>query len=180
MERTLNLESQFKKGSTHKWKYGIKVLESLLKWGPYDPQLQSLPSKKISLKLLKKGIIVSTNRHLMHLSQLEEPKLTTPLINWMLDLQHRGKIRVHQCAVSIPRIRCIPTLKLRKIKEKWTLLHSKQVTSRKVKERWTLLQSKQVTSRDTGSVPIVVKVETITAEEFENIPSCSNVSPQWN
>ena len=161
MERTLNLESQFKKGSTHKWKYGIKVLESLLKWGPYDPQLQSLPSKKISLKLLKKGIIVSTNRHLMHLSQLEEPKLTTPLINWMLDLQHRGKIRVHQCAVSIPRIRCIPTLKLRKIKE-----------------RWTLLQSKQVASRDTGSVPIVVKIETITAEEFENIPSCSNVSPQ--
>ena len=163
MERTLNLESQFKKGSTHKWKYGIKVLESLLKWGPYDPQLQSLPSKKISLKLLKKGIIVSTNRHLMHLSQLEEPKLTTPLINWMLDLQHRGKIRVKQCAVSIPRIRCIPTLKLRKIKE-----------------RWTLLQTKQVASRDTGSVPIVVKIETITAEEFENIPSCSNVSPQWN
>ena len=161
MERTLNLESHFKKGSTHKWKYGIKILESLLKWGPYDPQLQSLPSKKISLKLLKKGIIVNTNRHLMHLSQLEEPKLTTPLINWMLDLQHRGKIRVHQCAVSIPRIRCIPTLKLRKIKE-----------------RWTLLQTKQVTSRNTGSVPIVVKIETITAEEFENIPSCSNVSPQ--
>ena len=163
MERTLNLESQFKKGSTHKWKYGIKVLESLLKWGPYDPQLQSLPSKKISLKLLKKGIIVTTNRHLMHLSQLEEPKLTTPLINWMLDLQHRGKIRVHQCAVSIPRINCIPNLKLRRINK-----------------RWTLLQSKQVASRDTGSVPIVVKIETITAEEFENIPSCSNVSPQWN
>ena len=179
MERTLNLESHLK-GSTHKWKYGIKILESLLKWGPYDPQLQSLPSKKISLKLLKKGIIVNTNRHLMHLSQLEEPKLTTPLINWMLDLQHRGRIRIHQCAVSIPRVKCIPTLKLVKIKEKWTLLHSKQVTSRKVKERWTLLQSKQITSRDTGSVPIVVKVETITAEEFENIPSCSNVSPQWN
>ena len=163
MERTLNLESQFKKGSAHKWKYGIKILESLLKWGPYDPQLQSLPSKKISLKLLKKGIIVTTNRHLMHLSQLEEPKLTTPLINWMLDLQHRGKIRVHQCAVSIPRINCIPNLKLRRINK-----------------RWTLLQSKQVASRDTGSVPIVVKIETITAEEFENIPSCSNVSPQWN
>ena len=109
MERTLNLESHLK-GSTHKWKYGIKILESLLKWGPYDPQLQSLPSKKISLKLLKKGIIVNTNRHLMHLSQLEEPMLTTPLINWMLDLQHRGKIRVHQCAVSIPRIRCIPPI----------------------------------------------------------------------
>ena len=163
MERTLNLESHFKKGSTHKWKYGIKILESLLKWGPYDPQLQSLPSKKISLKLLKKGIIVNTNRHLMHLSQLEEPKLTTPLINWMLDLQHRGRIRIHQCAVSIPRVKCIPTLKLVKIKEKWTLL-----------------QSQQVASRDTGSVPIVVKIETITAEEFENIPSCSNVSPQWN
>ena len=161
MERTLNLESHFKKGSTHEWKYGIKILESLLKWGPYDPHLKSLPTRKISLKLLKKGIIVTTNKHLMHLSQLEEPKLTTPLINWMLDLQHRGKIRVHQCAVSIPRIRCIPTLKLRKIKE-----------------RWILLQTKQVTSRNTGSVPIVVKVETITAEEFENIPSCSNVSPQ--
>ena len=161
MERTLNLESQFKKESTHEWKYGIKILESLLKWGPYDPHLKSLPTKKISIKLLKRGIIVTTNKHLMHLSQLEEPKLTTPLINWMLDQQHRGKIRVHQCAVSIPRIRCIPTLKLRKIKE-----------------RWTLLQTKQVTSRNTGSVPIVVKVETITAEEFENIPSCSNVSPQ--
>ena len=163
MERTLNLESHFKKGSTHEWKYGIKILESLLKWGPYDPHLKSLPTRKISLKLRKKGIIVTTNKHLMHLSQLEEPMLTTPLINWMLDLQHRGKIRVHQCAVSIPRIRCIPTLKLRKIKE-----------------RWILLQTKQVTSRNTGSVPIVVKIETITAEEFENIPSCSNVSPQWN
>ena len=81
MERTLNLESQFKKESTHEWKYGIKILESLLKWGPYDPQLKSLPTRKISLKLLKKGIIVTTNRHLMYLSQLEEPKLTTPLIN---------------------------------------------------------------------------------------------------
>ena len=161
MERTLNLESQFKKESTHEWKYGIKILESLLKWGPYDPHLKSLPTRKISLKLLKKGIIVTTNKHLMHLSQLEEPKLTTPLINWMLDLQHRGKIRVHQCAVSIPRISCIPPLKLRRINK-----------------RWTLLQTKQVASRDTGSVPIVVKIETITAEEFENIPSCSNVSPQ--
>ena len=161
MERTLNLESQFKKGSTHEWKYGIKILESLLKWGPYDPHLKSLPTKKISIKLLKRGIIVTTNKHLMHLSQLEEPKLTTPLINWMLDQQHRGKIRVHQCAVSIARSSCIPPLKLKRINK-----------------RWTVLQTKQAASRDTGSIPIVVKIETITAEEFENIPSWNNVSPQ--
>ena len=113
------------------------------------------------MRLLKRGIIVTTKKQLMHLSQLEGPELTTPLINWMLDQQHKGKIRVHQCAVSIARSSCIPPLKLKR-----------------VNKRWTVLQTKQSAERDTGSIPIVIKVETITAEEFESIPSCNNVSPQ--
>ena len=161
MERALNLESQFKKENTHDWKYRIKIIESLLKWGPYDPHLKSLPTIRTSTKLLKRGIIVTTKKQLMHLSQLEGPELTTPLINWMLDQQHKGKIRVHQCAVSIARSSCIPPLKLKRINK-----------------RWTVLQTKQAASRDTGSIPIVVKVETITADEFENILSWNNVSPQ--